>query len=437
MSSTTVPTMKISPDQEANASADEDTTSVTSFSSLEDTNEYDQNQLTVPNGTLHIPFIARPRSPHSGRRGTSPIRYISPIRRSRSHQQIRTTGVNGTLRGAAAKNANAHAEAVIRALRKKLQDKEAEATMAADIGQMLLKEIDALKIRLERYESPDAAKIEKETVERLIELRRDYDMYTAAIAAASASNSNAGGVGRAAGLRKKTMDQSVDRPSLSSILDEESRLAADAALQSAIKDQHIHTQLAIATEMGIDLLQQAAKLRTDIIHLEEARARLEELSSEQQREIEQLRIQVKRGAELEERAQDATWNLELANQELRAQIQALQQQQAKATHEHGKTQHALAIATDNIEQLKEQEGKLKLQLERAKLRHEQEMSDMRQVINVLEREKAELHKKVEQLKQDLANRSVPTTTRPQTPDTSAHADAEAAAAAAEAPLRQC
>ncbi|RKP27828.1 hypothetical protein SYNPS1DRAFT_20748, partial [Syncephalis pseudoplumigaleata] len=225
----------------------DDDHSVTSVSSVDD-DEADVFLLAPID-----PLTAGRRSPRSG----SQRRRRSPMRRSRSFQNLHTPSAAGSIGPPKVppKGPVTHAEAVIRALRKKVLDKEAEAGMAADIGQMLLKEIDELKNRLERYETPDLAKLESTAVARLLELRRDYDMYMAATAAAAGAGNahnngnNGGSTPRTPGQRRKPGDQLGDRTAIGSPRlppEEDSFIppaVASAAAAVANQENLIHNQL--------------------------------------------------------------------------------------------------------------------------------------------------------------------------------------------------
>ncbi|KAG0263025.1 hypothetical protein BG011_009422 [Mortierella polycephala] len=123
--------------------------------------------------------------------------------------------------------------------------------------------------------------------------------------------------------------------------------------------------------------------------------------TEQERIIDALNKQRRMREESDERQKEDQWNLELMNQELRSQSSELQQQLSKATHENSKIQSALAVASEQVEQLKDKEERTAGQLELTKSRHEQDMMTMRKHTAGIQREKSDLLKKVEDLNSTL------------------------------------
>ncbi|KAF9190167.1 hypothetical protein BGZ50_000380 [Haplosporangium sp. Z 11] len=119
--------------------------------------------------------------------------------------------------------------------------------------------------------------------------------------------------------------------------------------------------------------------------------------TEQERIIDALNKQRRMREESDERQKEDQWNLELMNQELRSQNSELQQQLSKAMHENSKVQKALAVASEQMEQLKDKEERTAGQLELTKSRHEQDMMTMRKHTAGIQREKSDLLKKIEDL----------------------------------------
>ncbi|KAF9580476.1 hypothetical protein BGW38_002873 [Lunasporangiospora selenospora] len=122
---------------------------------------------------------------------------------------------------------------------------------------------------------------------------------------------------------------------------------------------------------------------------------------EQERIIDALNKQRRLREENEERQKEDQWNLELQNQELRTHNSDLQQQVSKSNHENTKLQRTITTATEQMEQLKDKEEKTAQQLELAKTRHEQEITNMRKHTTNLQRDKIELTKKVEDVADTL------------------------------------
>ncbi|KAF9275962.1 hypothetical protein BGZ68_010356 [Mortierella alpina] len=124
--------------------------------------------------------------------------------------------------------------------------------------------------------------------------------------------------------------------------------------------------------------------------------------TEQERIIDALNKQRRMREESDERLKEDQWNLELMNQELRAQNTDLQAQLSRAQHETTKVQKALAVASEQVEQLKDKEERTAGQLELTKSRHEQDMVTMRKHTAGIQREKSDLLKKMEDLNATVA-----------------------------------
>ncbi|KAG0209997.1 hypothetical protein BGX28_009776 [Mortierella sp. GBA30] len=124
--------------------------------------------------------------------------------------------------------------------------------------------------------------------------------------------------------------------------------------------------------------------------------------TEQERIIDALNKQRRMREETDERLKEDQWNLELMNQDLRAQNTELQAQLSRAQHENTKVQKALAVALEQVEQLKDKEERTAGQIELTKSRHEQDMVTMRKHTAGIQREKSDLLKKVEELNATIA-----------------------------------
>ncbi|KAG0003732.1 hypothetical protein BGZ79_000131 [Entomortierella chlamydospora] len=119
--------------------------------------------------------------------------------------------------------------------------------------------------------------------------------------------------------------------------------------------------------------------------------------NEQERIIDALNKQRRMREESEEKQKEDQWKLELQNQGYRDQIAELQAQLSKMTHENGKTQKALAAATEQAEQFKDKEEKTSHQFELAKTRFEKDIAILRKHAAGVQREKADLITKVDEL----------------------------------------
>ncbi|KAK9716985.1 hypothetical protein K7432_006509 [Basidiobolus ranarum] len=301
------------------------------------------------------------------------------------------------------------AESQIRELEAKLVEKENEVLLAADIGQVLLKEIDSLKHKVAAYEHNKPAddlsqEIEinnTETVQKLRSFRVETEIYTSSFKEKTPKIPGS----------PYTPGRRTDRsgtPGLLPINENDPDLTAlppSALLPSKNNTSTLHSEISKAVESGENLMKLSRQLQTKLLDAERESLNLAERCSEQDRQIAALKIQAARGAEYEAKSQENTWNLELQNQELQTQVDELEQVVQKLTGDQGKLQESLLIARESIDQLNDKEEKLNQTLEKAKTRHEQEIMSVRKLIGSLQREKAELNKKNEELKSELSGRT--------------------------------
>ncbi|CAG8580180.1 11073_t:CDS:2, partial [Racocetra fulgida] len=156
-----------------------------------------------------------------------------------------------------------------------------------------------------------------------------------------------------------------------------------------------------ATEIGQGLLIEVRRLQALLQEKDERIKELEIDKSELERTIEQLNKTIRTNKESEERLNEQIWTLELTRQELSNQIEELQQQLVRARIDYTKIEKALSTATDVIEQLKDKEEKLTINVENLRARHEQDMANNRRHIAALNREKTDLSKTIEDLESQL------------------------------------
>ncbi|CAG8459865.1 5490_t:CDS:2 [Racocetra persica] len=156
-----------------------------------------------------------------------------------------------------------------------------------------------------------------------------------------------------------------------------------------------------ATEIGQGLLIEVRRLQALLQEKDERIKELEIDKSELERTIEQLNKTIRTNKESEERLNEQIWSLELTRQELSNQIEELQQQLVRARIDYTKIEKALSTATDVIEQLKDKEEKLTINVENLRARHEQDMANNRRHIAALNREKTDLSKTIEDLESQL------------------------------------
>ncbi|KAK9761615.1 hypothetical protein K7432_013360, partial [Basidiobolus ranarum] len=301
------------------------------------------------------------------------------------------------------------AEAQIRELEARLVDKENEVLLAADIGQVLLKEIDSLKYKMAAYEHRRPAddisqEIEinnTETVQKLRTFRVETDIYTSSFKEKPFKISESP---YTPGRRSERSGNSNGLP-LNDNDPDLTTLPPSALFSNKNTTSTLHNEINKAVESGENLMKLSRQLQTKLLDAERESLNLAEKCSELERQMAALKVQMTRGAENEAKSQENTWNLELQNQDLQTQVDELEQAAQKLISDQGKLQEALMASREVIEQLSVKEEKSNQILERLKTRHEQEIINIRKSIISLQREKAELNKTNEDLKSELSGKT--------------------------------
>ncbi|ORX80669.1 hypothetical protein K493DRAFT_97263 [Basidiobolus meristosporus CBS 931.73] len=285
-------------------------------------------------------------------------------------------------------------------LEAKLAEKENEVLLAADIGQVLLKEIDSLKYRLAAYEHSRPAddlsqEIEinnAETLQMLRSFRIEAEIYTSSFKEKSSklteSPYSPGRRGEQSGAHSPfSLDSELDRAAL-----------PPPVLQSKQSTTStLYTEINKAVESGENLMKLARQIQAKLLDAERESLNLAEKCSEQDRQMVALKMHITRGVENEAKAQENSWNLELQNQELQTQVAAFEQVVQKLTNDQGRLQEALLDARDAIEQLNIKDERSSQMIKRLKNRNELEVIGLRRQIDDLQREKAELNRNNEEL----------------------------------------
>ncbi|KAK9764578.1 hypothetical protein K7432_007798 [Basidiobolus ranarum] len=283
-------------------------------------------------------------------------------------------------------------EAYFRELENLLIEKENEILLAADIGQVLLKEIHNLQAKVTSLENKPYQEAEeiveeirnsdRETLKKLKKFRLEAESITTNLNGKPGKFLTAG-------------SPYTPRRNGNSLLESSDADDTKAAYDSS------HSELNKTVEAGDSLLEVTKTLQNNLVETEAKLLMYMEMANEHERQAATLGMQINRNVEHEAKLQEATWNMELEIQELKGKLDESETNLNKALHEQKKIHDKWTTAKETIDSYKDREEAHLDNLERTKSRHEQEMTGMRRVISNLQREKTELHKKVDELKVEL------------------------------------
>ncbi|CAG8720442.1 9948_t:CDS:2, partial [Dentiscutata erythropus] len=273
-------------------------------------------------------------------------------------------------------------------LQEQINENANKIQMTAELGAALVKQQTELESQIQELDKTQGDEVPQELKNKLVELDK----------AAKALDANAAKVFLdTKGLAEIDLDENT--------LD--ATTAAPAAAGSKLSRRERNNakgrqkDIEFATEIGQGLLVEVRRLQALLQEKEERIKELEIDKSEFERTIEQLNKTIRTNKESEERLNEQIWSLELARQELSNQIEELQQQLVRTRVDYSKVERALSTATDVIEQLKDKEEKLTVNIENLKARHEQDMANKRRHIAAVNGEKADLSKTIEDLQSQL------------------------------------
>ncbi|KAK4511169.1 uncharacterized protein ATC70_012382 [Mucor velutinosus] len=156
-----------------------------------------------------------------------------------------------------------------------------------------------------------------------------------------------------------------------------------------------------ATEIGQGLLIEVRKLQVNIQEKDETIKQLELALADKERNQEASLRHLKQREEVEERLKEENWNLEVANQELRAHLSESNQAVARHNSEFSRVTKQLKTQSEQIDIMKAQEEKNASVVEAMKARHEQETYHLRRHAASAQRDNSQLQKQVEALNTEL------------------------------------
>ncbi|CAG8448840.1 12196_t:CDS:2, partial [Cetraspora pellucida] len=279
------------------------------------------------------------------------------------------------------------------ALKKQLQEQLNENAnkiqMTAELGAALVKQQTELESQIQELNKTHGDEVPQELQNKLVDLEK----------AARTLDANAAKVFLGTkGLTEIDLDENnLDATPTTAPAAAGSKLSRRERNNAKGRQKDIE----FATEIGQGLLVEVRRLQALLQEKEERIKELEIDKSELERTTEQLNKTIRTNKESEERLNEQIWSLELTRQELSNQIEELQQQLVRARVDCTKIEKALSTATDIIEQLKDKEDKLTINVENLRARHEQDTANNRRHIAALNREKTDLSKTVEDLQSQL------------------------------------
>lgn len=156
-----------------------------------------------------------------------------------------------------------------------------------------------------------------------------------------------------------------------------------------------------ATEIGQGLLIEVRKLQVNLQEKDETIKQLELALADKERNQEASQRHLKQREEVEERLKEENWNLEVANQELRAHLSESNQTVIKHNSEFSRVTKQLKSQSEQIDIMKAQEEKNASVMEAMKARHEQETYHLRRHAASAQRDNSQLQKQVEALNTEL------------------------------------
>ncbi|RIB13610.1 hypothetical protein C2G38_2197346 [Gigaspora rosea] len=281
------------------------------------------------------------------------------------------------------------AEALKKHLQEQLNENANKIQMTAELGAALVKQQTELESQIQELDKTQGDEVPQELKNKLVELEKTAKALDANAAKVFLDTKGLGEID----LDENTLDATLTT----------APAAAGSKLSRRERNNAKGRQkdIDLATAIGQNLLIEVRRLQALLQEKDERIKELEIDKSELERTIEQLNKTLRTNKESEERLNEQIWSLELTKQELSNQIDELQQQLVRVRVDFSKIEKALSTATDVIEQLKDKEEKLTINVENLKARHEQDMANNRRHVAALNREKTDLSKTIEDLQSQL------------------------------------
>ncbi|CAI2178463.1 1096_t:CDS:2 [Funneliformis geosporum] len=279
-------------------------------------------------------------------------------------------------------------EAIKKQLQDRLNEKSQKIQMTAELGQALLKQKSELEQRIQELDQTQGDEVPQEIKDKLTELEKQAKLLettTAKVFLGSKGLSSDGDIAGSPGSSTTSMVDPI--PTTATASSRPSRREIN-------KSKNRKNDIEFAAEIGQGLLVEVRRLQALLQEKEERIKELEVDKAELERVIEMLNKQLRGKEESEERYKEENWNLEVAKQELSAQLDDLQQQLAKAHKEERLTAEYVNLKT----------------------RHDKDMANNRRHVAALNREKNDLMKSLDDLKNQFDSLQASSRIRKRTPE---------------------
>ncbi|SAM09468.1 hypothetical protein [Absidia glauca] len=161
------------------------------------------------------------------------------------------------------------------------------------------------------------------------------------------------------------------------------------------------SQMAFATDIAQGLINEVRKLQQIIQERDRLIVDLEIAIADSQKDRELSQKQLRQKNATEEKLKEDNWNLEVANQDLQSNQSNLNQAIAKLNADHSKALKQLRVALEQVEIFKAQQDKAAASRDAMKARHDHEQQVLRRNNGTLQREMAQLKKRMDEINTEL------------------------------------
>lgn len=157
------------------------------------------------------------------------------------------------------------------------------------------------------------------------------------------------------------------------------------------------SDIELATEIGQGLLSEVRRMQSVLQERQESLSSLEVEKTENQQRISELLQQLRYKTQVEERLNEAIWNLELTKQDLSHQIRQLSQSMARAQMEQVKRDRQSMLLQQELDSLKTSQVNWQDMMNKAQADYEATLSNLNNQLIKLKKEKDEITSQLEEL----------------------------------------
>lgn len=157
------------------------------------------------------------------------------------------------------------------------------------------------------------------------------------------------------------------------------------------------SDIELATEIGQGLLSEVRRMQSVLQERQESLSSLEVEKTENQQRISELLQQLRYKAQVEERLNEAIWNLELTKQDLSHQIRQLSQSMARAQMEQLKRDRQSMLLQQELDSIKTSQVNWQEMMNKAQADYEATLSNLNNQLIKLKKEKKDITSQLEEL----------------------------------------